>query len=307
MNFSRLFAVLLLCILCCPESQAATTVNRIAAVVNGEMITLHELRMYTDAELARRRIPKSDARADEVRASVLDSLINDILMRQEAKRFKVQIAEDEVEREYSNAITRSGMAKDKFEADLKKRGMTPELARRQIANTMLRQRFGHFMVSRKVFVTPDAVTEYYETHKKDMAKPKTVDFSILVLPPKANVQQLYQQLQSGSAKFEDVAREHSVDSTARDGGRVKDVIWDKLPNEMRRLLSTLKPGKMTPILRTPDGFAIIKLDAISEPRTLSFEEAKPRIEEILMAPMLEERFNELIEQLRSKAVIDIRI
>jgi peptidyl-prolyl cis-trans isomerase SurA len=44
-----------------------------------------------------------------------------------------------------------------------------------------------------------------------------------------------------------------------------------------------------------------------EPKPLTFEEAKPLIEEKLRAPLLEERFKEYIGQLRAKAVIDIRI
>jgi hypothetical protein len=60
------------------------------------------------------------------------------------------------------------------------------------------------------------------------------------------------------------------------------------------------------LLRTKGGFVVIRRNAIVEAKPLTLQEAKPRIEEILLAPLLEERFKDYISQLRGKAVIDIR-
>ena len=52
---------------------------------------------------------------------------------------------------------------------------------------------------------------------------------------------------------------------------------------------------------------IIRRDGMSEGKPLTLQEATPKIEEIIRAPRLEERFKEYTSQLRSKAVIDIRM
>lgn len=286
---------------------AEQSLNRIAAVVNGEMITMHELRMHMNVELARRRMQQNDPKAVELQREVLDSMINDVLMRQEAKRYKVAVSDAEIEAEISRQIKRSGMPFERFEAEMSRQGMTMERYKDQLGKRMLGQRIASHMVARKVFVTPEEVETYYNNNKDEFAGEKTVDFSILMLPAKVNAQAIYKQVTSGKVAFEEVARQHSTDRSAQEGGRVAGIPWDRLPQEMQKLLSSLQDGKMSPLMRTQGGFIVIRRDRITEARPLTFQEAKPRIEEILRAPLLEERFKEFTEQLRSRAVIDIRI
>jgi peptidyl-prolyl cis-trans isomerase SurA len=283
------------------------TVNKIAAVVNGEMVTLHELRMLTMVELARQRLNPDSPKAGEVQKQVLDGLINDLLMRQDAKRYKVTVSDAEVDEELERTLKRTGLTRRQLEESLKKERATLAMYKERISNNLLRQRMAGYMVMRKVFVTPEEVSAYYAKHKDEFAGEKTVDFSLLMLQDGANVQDIYQKIKSGAMSFEDAARRHSADASSQNGGRMEGVIFERLPPEMKKLLSGLKDGQMSPILRIRGGYVVIKRERINEARALTFEEARPRIEEILKAPLLEERFKEYIGQLRGKSVIDIRI
>lgn len=300
--------VLLCCLIGATAQAAELTVNKIAAVVNGEMITMHELRRHTAVEMARRNIPlKDEAKMETIQREVLDSMINDILIRQEAKRFKVSVSDVEVEGELQKAISRSGVPPDKFDAELKKQGTTRELYKERISDMMLRQRMANFMVTRKVFVKPEEVEEYYQKNKDKMIGEKTADFSIMLMPENLPVKNIYDQIRSGKLSFEDAAKKYSAESSANEGGKITGIPWDRLPPDMHRLLSSLKDGEMSPPLRTQGGFVVIRRDKMTEAKALSFQEAMPRIEETLRAPLLEERFKEYTSQLRSKAVIDIRL
>jgi peptidyl-prolyl cis-trans isomerase SurA len=283
------------------------TVNKIAAVVNGEMVTLHELRMQTMVELARRRLNPDSPEAKEVQKQVLDGLINDMLMRQDAKRYKVTVSDAEVEEELERTLKRTGMTRKQLEEGLKKERATLAMYKERIGNSLLRQRMAGYMVMRKVFVTPEEISAYYTKHKDEFAGEKTVDFSLLMLQDGKNVQDIYQKIKSGAVSFEDAARKHSADASSQNGGRMDGVIFERLPPEMKKLLSGLKDGQMSPLLRIKGGYVVIKRERINEARPLTFEEARPRIEEILKTPLLEERFKEYIGQLRAKSVIDIRI
>jgi peptidyl-prolyl cis-trans isomerase SurA len=234
-------------------------------------------------------------------------MINDILIRQEAKRYKVAISEAEIEAELARNIARSGIAPEKFDDELKNQGYTRQQYKERLGNMLLRQRMTTFMIARKVFVTPEEVADYYNKNKASMVSEKTVDFSVIVLPEKLPVKSIYEQLRSGSLKFEDAARKYSVDRSAVEGGKIAAVPWDKMPPDMQKLLGSLADGQMSPLLRTQGGFVILRRDDVKEAKALSLQEAAPRIEEILKAPLLEERFKEYTSQLRSKAVIDIRI
>lgn len=304
------FAGLFLCCLlgfAFPASAQELTVNKIAAVVNGEMITLHELRMHTAAELARHRIKPDDPKAAEVTQEVLDTLINDILMRQEAKRYNLSVSDAELEEEIQRNIKGSGVSPQDFEAGLKRQSISMDMYKERLRNNLLRRRITNFMVSRKVFITPEEVSDYYHKHPEEFQGERTADFAIMILPEKVNVQQVYQQLKSGAVSFEDVAKEHSIERSAQQGGLVRGIPWEKMPPEMQKLLSSLDNGKLSPLLRTKGGFVVIRRDAVHEAKPLTLVEATPRIEEKLRMPLLEGRFKEYITQLRGKAVIDIRM
>ena len=274
--------------------------------MNGEMITLHELKMHVAAELARRRMKPDAPGAASMQSDVLDSLINDILIRQEAKRFKVTVGDADVEAEIKNAITRSGIPADKFEPELKRQGISMDMYRERIRNNLLRQRISSYIVQRKVFVTEEEVADYYHSHRAEFSGERIADFSILLLPEKLDAQNIYKQVSSGKISFEDAARQYSADRSAAEGGRVGGAPFDRLPPEMQKLLSSLHDGKLSPLLRTQGGYVVIRRNNIVEARPLTLQEAKPRIEETLLAPLLEERFKDYISQLRGKAVIDVR-
>lgn len=286
--------------------EAGQNVNKVALVVNGEIVTMHELRMHTMAEVARRGLKPGDPKIAEVEHGVLDSIINDILLRQEAKRFQLSVSNAEIEDEVQRAMQQNAMSADQFEAMLKKQGITMEMFRKRMGDNLLRQRISSFMISRKIFVTDEEIKNYYEANKAAIVAEQNVDFSLLLIPENRNIQDIYGRIKKGTLSFEDAAREYSEDRSAKEGGRIRGVPWARMLPEMKKLLESLQDGQMTPVMRTRGGYVIIRRDAINPERPLSFEEAKPMIDNKLREPLLEERFKEYTAQLRSKAVIDIR-
>jgi len=303
----RLAAVLLLFFFGVNAHAAATTVNKIIAVVNGEMITLHELRMHTAAELARLRMDPKHPKVEEIQREILDALINDILFRQEAKRYKVSVSDAEAREEVKTSIARSGRTPGQFAADLKAQGITMEMYTERIRNNLLRMRMSHFMVDRKVFVTPEEVADFFAKNSDKFQGERTADFSVIMLPDRLDVQGIHKQLRAGTLSFEDAARKFSAEPNAQDGGLVRGVPYDRLPPEMQKLLNSLSNGAISPLLKTMGGFYVFRRDAINEARPLTLQEARPYIEEMLLAPLREERTKDYVRQLRSKAVIDIRM
>lgn len=298
----------LLLLLAVPAFAAELTVNKIVAVVNGEMITLHDLRGPTAAELSRRGLSPDDPQAQQIMRQVLDVLINNILLRQEAERMKVVIGNQDVEAEVKKFVQRSGLSQTSFEAQLKKQGSDMDGLRKRIRDTFLRQRMMHFMVARKVVISPDEVDMYYNAHKDEFAGEKTADFSLIAFKPGVKPENIVAQIKSGSISFEEAAAQYSLDpSGQKAGGRVEMAPWKALGPGMRKTLEGLKDGELSALIPVQGTKLVLRRNAVSEGKALSLQEARPRIEEILREPRLEERFREYSQQLRDKAVIDIRL
>lgn len=290
-----------------PVKAAEMTVNKIAAVVNGEIITLHDLRSRTMAELGRRGMTPADPRTEEVMRSVLDSMINDILMRHDAERYKITVSNAEVDEEYNALAQRNRMSPKDFEGYLKTQGSSPEIVKETIKNNLLRQRMVTVMISRKVIVTQEEVKEYYNSHQYEFADVKMVDFSILVFRPEVDVKAVYARLKSGELSFEQGISEYALEKGGPTGGILRRIPWRGLPPNIQELLGAMEPGQVSPVFKYEERDTVVHLDAAPSEQTLSFEEVKDRIESMIREPRLQERFAEYASQLRSKAVVDIRL
>ena len=283
-------------------------VNKIVAVVNGEAITMHELRRRVAAEIHRQGLQPTEANFAALEREGLDAMVNDILLRHEAERFKLSISEAEITNELRRVRESMGnITVQEFEKGLIRQGTTLDAAKEQIKNNMLRQRMIHHMISRKVVVTDQEISDYYEANKSDFATGKTADFSMIAFPPKFNVKKIYQDLNSGAANFEAVARQYSLDQSAQNGGRIGEVAWGAMSPNMRQLLSSLSPGQLSPIISFEGVSVVVRLNNISDGRAPSLEEARPHIEQRLKNPRMDARFKEYTDQLRKKAVVDVRM
>ena len=290
------------------SAAAELTVNRIAAVVNGEMITLHEVRTHAAAELNRLNIPPDDPKAQTITRNVLETMITNILLRQEAARMKVTVSDNDVESELDEIMRQNRIpSREAFDGHLRTQGGSLTLLKERIKDNMLRQRMISFMIARKVVVTPEEISDYYTSHKGEFSGAKTASFSVIVFPPNVNAQRLYAQLQSGALGFEDAARQYSIDPAAKNGGNVGQVPWSAMSPNLQRVLSSLKNGELSPPLKFENNTAVVRLNSISEGGPQTLEQASGHIEEILREPRMQERFREYGQQLRDKAVIDIRM
>lgn len=290
-----------------PSSALEFTVNKIAAVVNGEMVTLYDIKAQTFAELQKRGIAPSDPRAESIMRSILEARVNELLLSQEAVRYKISISDIDIENEINRIAKTNNLTRKKFEEQLVKQGSNVVELREQLRNGMLRQRMMTFMVAKKVAVTKDEIFDYFQKNKDQFIVGKNADFSVLIFKPNIDPQKVYAQIVSGSISFEQAAMKYSRDASAKNGGKVGIRPWDSMPKPFQDLLLKLSPGKISPLIGVEGSPAIIKLNSLSEGNPATLEEATPQIENILREPKLQSRFKEYMEQLRSKAVVDIRL
>ena len=296
----------------------AAQLNKVAAVVNGQVITMFDLQKNATNDLARAHLNPHDhsqAKAvDTVLRKVLDRMIMEILITQEAKRLKVSISESEVDGEISKMMKARGLNKKQLEAQLSQQKMTVGDLRKDIERTMLRQKIMGMEVGRRVVVTPEEIKAYYDAHKDTMYDRSGLHMALIVYHPKAPAADLAAKIRSGAMNFADVAAKYSVAPNRDKGGDMGPVEWDRLNPEWEGRLSKMKPGDVTPLFNLPaaNGQTLKAQVRLFRPgggenKLLTLEQAKPMIDGILRQPKAMERFEDYSAQLRKKAVIDIRM
>ncbi len=290
----------------------AEVLNKVAAVVNGEIISMYDLQAASAPAFLRQGVnranPANQAAVDQVYRDVLDNLIADILITQEAERLKIDAPAEEVENELRTMIQRSQLSTPAFEQQLKTQGMTMAMVRDRIRKNILQYRLTTMMITRKIVVTRDDIRQYYDEHKNQFASDRSVELAMLVFPPEADAGALLGQIQSGAATFEDVTTKWSAGPNAANGGSIGTLNWKELAPEWKTALEGLDKGGVSNLLSLPDGRRVaLKVLEITPGRTMTIEEATPEIENRLREPKLAQRSQEYIKQLRDKAVVDIRL
>lgn len=313
----KIFVLLGLCLLIASNAWAAQ-INKVAAVVNGHVITMFDLQKSAAPDLIRARLnPNDPAQAkavDKVLRKALDGMIMDILIAQEAKRLKVGISASELDAEIARMMKMRNLTRQQLEADLARQKSSVAELRATIEKGMLRQKIMGMEVGRRVVVTPEEIKAYYAAHKNELFDRKGLHMALLVYHPKAPARELAAKIKAGTARFEEVCAKYSVAPNRDKGGDMGPVEWDRLNPEWSARLSKMRPGDVTELfnLSGGNGQAFKAQVRLFRPgggaeKPLTFEEATPIIDGILRQPKAMERFEDYTSQLRKRAVIDIRM
>lgn len=299
------------CAFAADNASQVITLNKIAAVVNGEMISLHELRQHATSEFIRSGINPNDPAArrqvDMIMSKTLTVMIDDILLRQEAERLQIKVSDADIDNEVRKLAQRNQTTMKEFEARLAAQGGTMEMLKERIRNNILSQRIINIMIARKSVVTSDEVKAYYEEHKNEFEAERSVDISLIVFSPSSNSEDVSLRVKKGTMSFEEAAKKFSEGPAPENGGRLGMIPWDDLASPFKAQIVQMQKGQVSEIFHVNSRDCLLKFNDATSGRSMTLEEATPEIERILREPRLQERFTEYTQQLRSRAVIDIRL
>jgi peptidyl-prolyl cis-trans isomerase SurA len=290
----------------------AEVVNRIVATIDGEPITLYELREFVKGDPRLQQAQQMDE------AMVLDTLITKHLIDREIEANGLVVTDEDIDRYIVGIREQNQISEEQLDAALAQQGMSRELYRKQVHEELLRAQLISREIRGKVNVTPEDVQRYYEAHREDYEKPSqmTVSHIVLRLPadaPASTVEavqeragQIHAQLMNG-ADFAELAHAVSEDSAARDGGKLGSFEPGDMLESLEQATQDLDPGEFSLPVRSPIGIHIVRLDdRITGGEGLADSQAE-EIKQRLYNNSLEERYNRwLTEDLREDHHVEIR-
>lgn len=144
---------------------SAFQIDRIAAVVNGSIITASEVDKAFDAEVLRLEAEGKNL-SPGLRKEVLDSLINRILILDEAKRFNlVQVSDEEVEKAFES-VKHGFASESEFMNALNKEGMTVSELKENLKEQVLAAKYIDRRIKSFVRVTIDEQKKYFVQNRE---------------------------------------------------------------------------------------------------------------------------------------------
>lgn len=239
---------------------------RIAAVVNDEMISVYDLNMRLSLVVALSGLPNTLETRQRLGPQVLRSLIDDELKRQEATRLGISVSEGEVENalrrlEKVNDLDKGGLDKFLASRKIRKSSLTTQIESEIAWRKLVQGRFGAITQ-----VSDEEIDEVLSEIEGNKGKPEYLVSEIFLPVDKPEnereilslANRLIQQTQAG-ANFQALAQNFSKSPTAERGGSLGWNRLGQLGNELDQALAKLRPGQLSPPVRTIDGYTILYL------------------------------------------------
>lgn len=114
-----------------------------------------------------------------------------------------------------------------------------------------------------------------------------------------------QQVAAGQASFEDLARQHSQDGSARQGGDLGWVSPGQFVPEFEQVMDALRPGEMSQPVVSRFGVHLIRLEERRQ-AALSEREQRDMARELVREQKADDAINAWTEEVRSRAFVELR-
>lgn len=251
----------------------AQPVQRIAAVVNDEIVSVQDLRNRIQMVIVTSQLPRTNETAQRLAPQVLRSLIDEQLQLQEAKRENIEVTETDMAKARSDVEARNGLRPGQFDAFVERLGVAKATVERQLRANLAWAQLVRRRFAGQVEVSQEEVDETLARLESQVGKEQKRVSEILLSvddPTKeAEIAQLADrlvgQLRSG-ASFASVARQFSNAANANVGGDIGWVLTDQLSPELAEVVATLDKNVISDPVRTVFGYSILQ---VSDTRVLA--------------------------------------
>jgi peptidyl-prolyl cis-trans isomerase SurA len=254
-----------------PAASRVAPVDRIVAVVNDEVITQNDLSVRVDlvAKQLQRQGTQMPA-SDVLSRQILERMINDLLQVQLAKETGIKVDDATLDRTIERIAQENSLSMTDFRATLEKDGVKYTKFREDIRQEIGLARLREREVEKDIVVTDAEVETELARQAKEASSDSEFNLAhvLVLVPPQATPDQVEQrrrkavlalsELRRGTA-FAQVAATYSDAPDALQGGTLGWRSSARLPALFLEVLEKLKDGEVSDIMRSPNGFHIVKL------------------------------------------------
>jgi peptidyl-prolyl cis-trans isomerase SurA len=314
-------------------------VDEIIARVNDQIVTRSEMEKakLTGLEELKQKYPSDwQTRTDKAQTDILRDLIDQQLLLERGKDLGIT-GETEVVKRLNTMRQQMGLASiDDLEKEAQKQGVSYEDFKEQIRIGVVTQQVIGQEVGGKLHISNDDIQDWYNKHQKELEGPEEIGLSEIMVgtqPAQPNVEskdkqapeqpkalpedpakvaeaeakanQLLDELKKGG-KFEDLAKKSSDGTTAAQGGTLGTFKRGELSKDLEEKTFALKPGENTGVIRTKQGFIILKVTGHRMAGVPPLKDISERIHEAIYSERLEPAARAYLTKLREQAYIDVK-
>ena len=306
-----------------PPTQArAEIIDRIAAVVNDDIITLSDVYRLMPIYIQFTGIDPSrlstDEELDALASEVLNFLIDARLLASSAEERELGITESEIDQFVAQQYEAMGLTEPQFLLEMQRQGIEENDFREMIDAHLTRLRMVQLDVLSELSISDAEIDAVIDQRYPDGMNETFLSTShILVVTPRGSsaddiiaaetrARELWDELQQ-TGDFAGIASRENADGSRNTGGRLGTFRSSELDQDYVRAALALAPEEISEPVRSQFGFHIIRLDGVERRPLDDAEAVRDQIYGELQAQYAEQRSEVYLERVRGQAYINVLI
>jgi peptidyl-prolyl cis-trans isomerase SurA len=338
--------LILIAIVCLPAFAAGQVVEEIVTRVNSQIITLSEYQRSKDQlrdDVKQRDPANADKLFAEGEKDVLRDLIDQQLLLSKGKDLDITGDTDLIKQLDQMRKDMKLDTMEELEKAATAQGISYEDFKQNMRNRIITQKVIGEEVGQHLPITKDEIQQFYNEHKNELERPESIRLSEILVAPKkpaadkspaapaqngaadasapeaakppddavalaaaeAKANDLLKQIRAG-ASFEDTAKKNSDGPSASQGGDLGEFKRGTLAKELEDKTFAMKAGEVTDVIRTKQGYVILKVSSHQMAGVPPLKEVEGRVQEALYMQKLQPALRAYLTKLREQAYIDYK-
>jgi peptidyl-prolyl cis-trans isomerase SurA len=250
-------------------------------MVNGRALTYADLEKQYQSQFATPNDKESDDQIQIQKLEVLRTLIDGEVMLQRAEKQGLMATDADVEAKYNEL--KAPYTQEEFQKQLNARKLTTEDLKAQLRRDLSVNKLFNKEITSQISITDKDISDFYNSNKAsfNLAEPQIHMAQILVTPTvdpnvrnlkndkaqddvqaKKKIESLYNRMRQGE-DFAMLAQNYSEDpNSSQNGGDlgfIPESALEKANVDLRKAVMSLRPGEITGVLHTAEGYRILKV------------------------------------------------
>lgn len=261
---------------------------KVIAVINKQEIFEKEFEDF----LIVRREPSVEQKNKPERSAIFKEFLVEKLLLQEAREEKITLEDDEIQQLLNEWLVEEQPATSVFYERVQNFLMVQKLLRKRI--------------DLHVNVSVREMQNYYSEHSKEFHAEDQIHLLEIRVGDSSSAEELRQKMTFGDVRiFKELARLHSQGLTANQGGDLGTFIRGQLPKDFEEFVFTLKPGEVSSIFHSADGYHIFMMEEWIPRHPQKFYEVQDIIFERLIMAKERAARDSYVRQIVDRASIEL--
>jgi len=331
----KITATLILALAVATPLRAQIIIERVLVKVNGDIFTQTELEERQTAAIRARLGVDLKPEAvndnaelkkalDEVTPQLLVDAVDELLLLQMGKEKGYHLSDEQFKGWLDNLRKEQNLQDDaKFKAALAQEGMTIDDLRKNVEKQFLVSQVQRDEVGSKLTITEEEARQYYLTHKNEFAEPASVTLREILIDVPTTTSKGGQSSISVAAQdqaeekanalrtrilagedFAKVAAEASNSPSKANGGLIGPINLAEVSVAVQDMINKMKPGDITPPIRTNRGVQILKLETVKPSSIQPFESVRDLVADKVHDARQMTEVRKFMAKVRGQALIE---